>query len=137
MGAKAFREGSMKRRSALLIAALMSVELSCAAFGQQNEKLGKLAFPTSCDPRVQSEFERGLAMIHSYWFLIARRTFEGVLKQDPNCAMAYWGVAMDMLGNSLVGPPTRAVAQQAWEALEKARALNVKTERERDWIEAL
>jgi hypothetical protein len=55
------------------------------------EKLGKLSFPTSCDPKVQAEFERGVAMIHSYWFLIARRTFEGVLREDPNCAMAYWG----------------------------------------------
>src|SRR2546429_9664446 len=112
----------MKPECRLLVAGLMTVALSCSAFGQQDEKLGKLSFPTSCDPKVQAEFERGVAMIHSYWFLMARRTFEGVLQQDPNCAMALWGVAMDYLGNTLVGPPARADAEAAWAALEKARA---------------
>jgi hypothetical protein len=60
----------------------------------------EVAFPTSCDPKVQAEFERGVAMIHSYWFLVARRVFEGVLQQGPGCAIAYWGIAMDLLGNS-------------------------------------
>ncbi len=104
---------------------------------QQDEKLGKLSFPTSCDPKVQAEFERGVAMIHSYWFLVARRTFEGVLKQDPNCAIAYWGVAIDLLNNVFVAPPQRADADAAWAALEKAREIGAKTPRERDWIEAL
>ena len=76
-------------------------------------------------------------MLHSYWFLIARRTFEGILQQDPNCAIAYWGVAMDYLGNSLATVPTRAEAQAASDALEKARTSGAKTQRERDFIEAL
>ncbi len=127
----------MKPKCLILAAGLITGALSCSAFGQQDEKLGKLSFPTSCDPKVQAEFERGVAMLHSYWFLYARKTFEGVLQQDPACAMAYWGVAMDLLGNTLVGPPSRADAQAAWEALEKARAIGAKTQRERDWIEAL
>jgi tetratricopeptide (TPR) repeat protein len=118
-------------------AALLSTALGCGAFAQQEEKLGKLSFPTSCDPKVQAEFERGVAMLHSFWFTIARRTFEGVLRHDPNCAMAHWGIAVDILGNTLVGPPTRENATAAWAELEKARALGAKTEREREWIEAL
>ena len=51
--------------------------------------------------------------------------------------MAYWGIALDYLGNTLAATPTRADADAAWMALEKARATDVKTERERDWIEAL
>jgi tetratricopeptide (TPR) repeat protein len=121
----------------LIYAAVISAALSGSAFGQGDEKLGRLSFPISCDPKVQAEFERGVAMIHSYWFTIARRTFEGILRQDPNCAMAHWGVAMDILGNTLVGPPTRENANAAWAELEKARALGPKTERERDWVEAL
>ena len=121
----------------LILAAAISVALSSSAFGQQDEKLGKLSFPTSCDPKVQAEFERGVAMVHSYWFLIARRTFEGVLKEDPNCAMAHWGIALDLLNNTLAVVPPRADAEAAWAALEKARAIGAKTERERDWIEAL
>src|SRR5215211_5598708 len=121
----------------LMVAASMVAAVTGGALAQQDEKLGKLSFPTSCDPKVQAEFERGIAMIHSYWFLIARRTFEGILREDPNCAIAHWGIALDLLGNTLVGPPPRTDAQAAWEALEKARALGPKTERERDWIEAL
>ena len=126
----------MKPKYLILVTGITAA-LSCGALGQQDEKLGKLSFPTSCDPKVQAEFERGVAMIHSYWFLIARRTFEGVLRQDPNCAMAYWGIAVDLLNNSLAVVPPRADAQAAWAALEKAREIGAKTQRERDWIEAL
>jgi hypothetical protein len=66
---------------------------------------------------VQAEFERGVAMMHSYWFLVARRVFEGVLQQDPGCAIAYWGIAMDLLRNSLGGPPSRENANAAWAAM--------------------
>src|SRR6202171_4143492 len=121
----------------LFAAGLITAALASGAVGQQDEKLGKVVFPTSCDPNVQAEFDRGVAMLHSYWFLKARRTFEGILQQDPSCAMAHWGVAMDFLGNTLATTPTRAEAQAAWDALEKARATGAKTQRERDWIEAL
>jgi tetratricopeptide (TPR) repeat protein len=127
----------MKSTRAMILASVMTLAASCGAFAQQDDRLGKLSFPTSCDPKVQAEFERGVAMIHSYWFLIARRTFEGVLRQDPNCAIAYWGVAVDLLNNVFVAPPPRADAEAAWAALEKAREIGAKTERERDWIEAL
>jgi tetratricopeptide (TPR) repeat protein len=126
----------MKPRHLLFVASITAA-LTCSVFGQQDEKLGKLSFPTSCDPKVQAELERGVAMLHSYWFLIARRTFEGVLQQDPSCAIAYWGVAMDYLNNTLLGPPPRADAEAGWAALERARAIGAKTPRERDFIEAL
>jgi len=125
-------------RQTLCAAGLITAVLATGTFGQEREeKLGALSFPTSCDPKVQADFERGVAMIHSYWFLIARRVFEDVIKQDPNCAIAYWGIAMDQLGNSLVGPPPRDNADAAWAALEKAREIGPKTERERGWIDAL
>jgi tetratricopeptide (TPR) repeat protein len=118
-------------------AGLITSALAGGAFAQQDDRLGKLSFPTSCDPAVQAEFERGVAMIHSYWFLIARRTFEGVAQKDPTCAIAYWGIAIDLLNNVFVAPPSRADADAAWDALEKARGIGAKTPRERDWIEAL
>src|SRR4051812_17064522 len=121
----------------LLIASLMAAGLTTSAYAQTDEKLGKVHFSTSCDPTLQAEFERGVAMLHSYWFIYARKTFEGILQKDPNCAMAYWGIAMDLLGNSLATTPSRVEAQAAWEALEKARAVGAKTPREREWIEAL
>jgi len=122
----------------LCAAALITASLASPAFAQQpEEKLGTLSFPTSCDPKVQAEFERGVAMIHSYWFGVARKVFEGVLQQDPGCAIAYWGIALDLLGNSLVGPPTRENADAASAALAKARAIGAKTDRERGWIDAI
>src|SRR2546423_4138578 len=121
----------------LFAAGLITAALASGAIGQQDEKLGNVTFPTSCDPKVQAEFDRGVAMLHSYWFLIARRTFEGISQQDPTCAIGHWGVAMDYLGNTLATTPTREEAQRAWDALEKARAAGPKTQRERDWIEAL
>jgi tetratricopeptide (TPR) repeat protein len=127
----------MTPKSLIVTASLITAALAGGASAQQDEKLGKVIFPTSCDPKVQVEFERGVAMLHSYWFNYARKTFEGVLERDPSCAMAYWGIAVDLLGNTLVGPPSRAAAQAAWEALEKARAIGAKTQRERDWIDAL
>src|SRR6476659_265889 len=130
----------MKRQSrrTLCAAGLITAALASGAFAQQQEeKLGTLSFPTSCDPKVQAEFERGVAMIHSYWFVVARRVFEGVLQQDPGCAIAYWGIAMDLLGNSLGAPPSRENANAAWAALEKAREIGAKTDRERGWIDAI
>lgn len=121
----------------ILVVGLISAALSGSVFAQQDEKLGKLTFPTSCDPKVQVDFERGVAMLHSYWFLYARKTFESVLQRDPSCAIAHWGIAVDLLGNTLAATPSRADAQSAWEALEKARAIGAKTLREREWIEAL
>lgn len=129
----------MSTQSARILFAtgLITATLASGAIAQQDQQLGKVSFPTSCAPNVQAEFDRGVAMLHSYWFLIARRKFEAILQQDPSCAMAYWGVAMDLLGNTLATTPTQSEAQAAWEALEKARAADPKTQRERDWIEAL
>src|SRR6266705_1397513 len=101
------------------------------------EKLGKVTLPISCGAAVSAQFERGVAMLHSYWFVESRKVFAAILQQDPSCAMAYWGLAVTALGNSLAAPPAPKDAAAAWAALEKARAVGAKTQRERDWIEAI
>ena len=116
---------------------LLLVFLLVGAPRAQHHELGKVTFPTTCDPGVQSEFETGVAMLHSYWFSYAGKTFQSVLQKDPKCAMAYWGIALDLLGNTLSSPPPPQSARSAWDALEKARALEVKSDRERAWIEAI
>ena len=82
------------------------------------ESLGTVTFANSCAPAVQAEFQRGVAMLHSYWFGYAGKTFTAVLERDPSCAMAYWGQALDLLGNTLSGPPSRQNADAAWRILE-------------------
>jgi tetratricopeptide (TPR) repeat protein len=119
-----------------LFALLCAGALVAPAVAQQ-DKLGKVTFPTSCDPKVQAQFERGVAMLHSYWFTEARKVFDGVLQQDPSCAIAYWGLAVNYLGNPLAAPPSPKDAAAASDALDKARAIGAKSQRERDWIEAI
>lgn len=75
-------------------------------------------------------------MLHSYWFNYAGKTFRGVLEQDPGCAMAYWGIALDMMGNTLSSPPSPQTAREAWQLLEQARRVDAKTDRERMWLDA-
>ena len=65
----------------------------------QSGPLGKLSFPTSCDPKVQPAFERAVAMLHSFWYSAAEKGFRDVLKDDPQCAIAYWGLAMSAMPN--------------------------------------
>ncbi|HET9703701.1 MAG TPA: hypothetical protein VFP85_06670 [Vicinamibacterales bacterium] len=66
-------------------------------------------------PAVQADFETGVAMLHSYWFNYAGKQFCAVLEKEPGCAMAYWGIALDLLGNTLSSPPSAAAIRQAWE----------------------
>jgi tetratricopeptide (TPR) repeat protein len=120
---------------------LFSLSLSaiCAASAAQHEhdQLGAVSFPTSCHPTVQADFERAVAMLHSYWFNYAGKAFRAVLERDPTCAIAYWGIALDLLGNTLSAPPSAQAARTAWDLLETARGLSVKTERERQWLDAI
>ncbi len=60
-------------------------------------------------------------MLHSYWFTEGGKVFEAILREEPSCVMAYWGLAVNLLGISLVGPPPAKDAQKAWEVLEKAK----------------
>ena len=125
----------MRITSAILVL-LCGVALPVSGLAQQ-ERLGRVAFPTSCDSRVQGQFERGVAMLHSYWFTEARKVFDAVLQQDPKCAMAYWGLAVNYLGNTLAAAPSPKDLVAASDGLDKARAIGAKTPRERDWIEAV
>src|SRR5579871_4834153 len=58
------------------------------------EKLGRVSFPVSCAPAVQEQFNRSVALLHSFAYSAAEDAFRGVADVDPGCAMAYWGMAM-------------------------------------------
>ena len=129
----------MTSKSAMLVPAVIACALAlpAAVLAHEGDDLGNVTFPTSCSPKVQAEFERGVAMLHSYWFSYAGKVFKTILQQDPTCAMAYWGVAVDQMGNTLGSAPALKEAQAGAEAIETARALGAKTQRERDWIDAV
>ena len=69
------------------------------------EKLGEVNFPVSCNAEAQKEFDRAMALAHSFWFNPAINWFGTVLRHDTTCAMAYWGVALMSLGNPFTWPP--------------------------------
>ena len=99
-------------------------------------KLGKVSFPVSCDPSVQSQFSSAVAMLHSFWYEKASDTFAGVAEKDPTCGMAYWGIAMTYY-HQIWSPPGPADLKAGVSALAKAKAAGTKTQRERDYIAAI
>jgi len=101
-----------------------------------DEQVGSVSFPTSCVPAVQSQFERGVALLYSFEYELADAQFEEVAKKDPRCAMAYWGQAMTLY-HQLWNRPSKAALTQGAELLAKARDLTPPTARERDYIQAL
>ena len=97
---------------------------------------GKVEFPISCAPAVQSEFARGVALLHSFFYEEARRVFTSVAERDPKCAMAQWGIAMTWW-HPIWTPPTPDEMSAGKAAIEKAMAMNAGTDRERGFITAL
>ena len=104
----------------------------------QTGPLGKVSFATSCDPKVQPAFERAVAMLHSFWYSAGEKAFRDVLKADPQCAIATWGIASIIMANPLAGQgATPKGAEQAQAAIDEGRRIGAKTERERDYLEAV
>src|SRR5438552_10559625 len=97
---------------------------------------GKVTFPVSCAPAVQSEFARGVALLHSFFYEEARRVFTSVAERDPKCAMAQWGIAMTWW-HPIWTPPTPDEMNAGKAAIEKAMAMYAGTDRERGFITAL
>ena len=121
------------------IAAMAAAGISLAqpAFGQvDDKKLGKVHFETSCNPEAQKLFDRAMLYQHSFWYRASQQVFEDVLKADPQCGIAYWGIALSLLWNPHVPTPAKNLADGA-AAIAKAKAISAKTQRERDYVDAL
>jgi tetratricopeptide (TPR) repeat protein len=100
------------------------------------EKLGTVSFPISCAPAEQKAVERGIALLHSFWFDEAQKQFEDAVQEDPNCAMAYWAEAIGLY-RPLAYRPSDSDMKLGWTLVQKAQALHAKTQRERDYLDAL
>ncbi len=122
-----------------IVPALLMAAPRAAEAGREVGDLGKVgavSFPTSCDPSVQGEFERALALLHSFFYEEARRVFTDVAEKDAGCAMAQWGIAMTYY-HPLWTEPDSAEFAAGLAAIRKARALGGGTDTERDFIAAL
>jgi hypothetical protein len=125
----------------LLLSAAVALCLSGAAAAHEDEykgQLGTVTFKSSCDAAVQKDLERAVAMLHSFWYTAGEAAFRGVLAKDPSCAIATWGVAAILMNNPLAGQGASPdSAKKAQAAIEEGRRIGAKTERERDYIEAV
>lgn len=122
---------------ALLLSGYWSVGLSGLAAAHDAEKLGNVNFPISCGAEAQPGFNRAVAMMHNFWFPQALNAFAEVAKAYPDCAMAYWGMAMSARTNPLLGSQPAPAMQRGRDEINKAMAAGAKTQRERDYIAAL
>jgi hypothetical protein len=94
-------------------------------------------FETSCTGEVQTDFNRGVALLHSFWFQEARRVFTDIAERDQGCAMAWWGQAMSQWGNPFAGVRAQGIVDGGQALVAKARSTGAPTPRERGLIEAV
>ena len=131
-------------RLAVLIAALFALAPSAALAHDDDKaadpysKLGKVKFANSCSAAVQPKLQRAVAMLHSFWYGAAEPAFEDIAREDPACAIAAWGFASILMQNPLAGAGASPKdAERAQMAIDKGRTMGAKTERERDYLEAV
>jgi tetratricopeptide (TPR) repeat protein len=128
----------------LIWVACLAAALSCFAAADEGhhheeltqDQLGTVHFPVSCTPEAQKTFEKGVALLHSFWYEEAEKTFLDAQKQDPKCAMAHWGEAMS-LWHQLWDQPKEGTIKRAAAELKQADKAKTETARERDYIQAL
>ena len=139
----------MKRISCLLcvsvftLSALAGTALAAEDEGQHHHEdltttqLGTVSFPVSCAPDVQKPFERGVALLHSFWYEEAEKEFAQISARDPNCAMAHWGLAMS-LWHQLWNEPDKKVIQHGLDEVREAKTTDgPTTPREKAYIAAI
>src|SRR5689334_12992133 len=115
----------------------LAIFLAQPAARAQEEKFGEVNFPISCSSAAQTQFNRAVAMLHSFFFPETVQAFTALAQQEPSCAMAYWGIAISERPNPLVAPFPTDLMSKGWQAIEAGRGAGTKTQREKDWIEAL
>jgi tetratricopeptide (TPR) repeat protein len=120
----------------LLLSAFFLADPAAHDHQHQLEKLGKVNFQTSCNPRAHAAFTRGMTLLHSFEYPQAEAAFNEAAAADPACSIANWGVAMSLY-HPLWAPPNKAELERANAALAKAQAAPAKSERERDYVAAV
>jgi len=98
--------------------------------------LGTVDFPISCSKQAQGEFNRAVALLHHMTYPQAREEFQRVASTDPRCAMAHWGIAMTLFQPLWPTRPGPEALERGWESVQRAKALQPPTERERLFVAA-
>ncbi|HEY6705097.1 MAG TPA: hypothetical protein VI010_13435 [Xanthobacteraceae bacterium] len=121
---------------AIAVAATLVCAQPTSAQEESDQRLGRVHFAISCNDTAQRRFDRAMRYQHSFWYRQAKEIFEDVAKADPECGMAYWGIALTLLNYPPAATPGSNLPL-GLAAIEKAKAVGAKTQRERDYIDAL
>ena len=124
------------RVHALLAIAATILPMAAIADASDQEKLGAVSFSVSCAPAVRPSFDRGVALLHDFWYEEAQRQFGEIAKADPQCAMAHWGIAMSVF-HQIWDRPDEAAVALGHKEIQSARTHPAKTPRERAYVDAL
>ena len=120
---------------------LLTLVASCCAQEHEHgksEKLGVVHMATSCDVAAQKQFDRAVALLHSFQFSRAIEGFNAVLREDASCGTAYWGIALSDWSNPFaMGMKDESQLQAGRESAERGRKLGAKTEREQSYLAAV
>ncbi|MSR06955.1 MAG: hypothetical protein EXR93_07820 [Gemmatimonadetes bacterium] len=99
-------------------------------------ELGTVVFPVTCNAAAQAEMHRGVAMLHSFWFTEAAKTFGAAIQADSTCGIAWWGVALSNFGNPMGGGTVGAFQAQGYDAAVKAAKAGARTTRDQGYVDA-
>ena len=136
----------MKRFITVCCLCLGLVPVAAWAQGEQHQhdmsgmvpkEIGTVSFETSCTPAVKAKFNAAVALLHSFWFNESRAAFEDVLKSDPNCAIAYWGIALTHWGNPFSGQRSPQTIAAGKAVVDKGLATGSPSAREKGYLEAV
>src|SRR6185436_20953123 len=116
---KASPEAPMKLFHFVLAFVLVTPAIAAAQHDHAPDKLGTVDFKTSCQPATSADFARGMALLHSFEFGPAADMFNKVLAADPQCAIAYWGIAMSAWSNPFGGIKTGPLLERGLTAAQK------------------
>ncbi len=100
-------------------------------------QLGTVSFPISCAPTVQKPFERGVALLHSFWYEEAEKEFQQIASDDPHCAMAHWGIAMSLWHQLWNHPNAKVIARGLEEVQAAKKTDGTTTPREKAYLAAI
>ena len=128
----------MKPRFVALVAlaALAAPRPTLAQDHVHVEELGSVSFPVTCNADAQALMHRAVAMLHSFWFPEALRTFESAAAADPGCGIAHWGAALSHFGNPMGGGSGAESQALGWASAERAQQAGARSERDRAYVDA-
>jgi hypothetical protein len=129
-------------RAKLVAAILLTLAVSRSTAQEHRhgngEKLGSVNFATSCNEVAQKDFNRALALLHSFQFSRAIAGFNSVLAEDATCGIAFWGISLSDWSNPFApGIKDKGQLQLGLESAERGKSVGAKTERERAYLAAV